>query len=218
MGNILFASLLTSMAMGTAVAGTPRPEHLRVIVYDQADLRPRELDTALQSLAKILRHGSVEVELVIGEADADESSFLRYTNIVSKEQEHRAGCSARRDIALRILANAPSNAPASVLAMALPFAKQGLNVQVYANRVAWAAESHNLTRADLLGPAMAHEIGHVLLRSSSHDAAGLMAGIWTSHEYTSIAAGCLFFSANEAGKLRETITGGGCPPVMLASR
>ena len=45
--------------------------------------------------------------------------------------------------------------------------------------------------------AMAHEIGHVLLRNLSHSRWGIMSSAWTKYEYERMAHGALVFSDDE---------------------
>ena len=66
------------------------------------------------------------------------------------------------------------------------------------------------TEAALLGHAIAHELGHLLLGTSSHTPAGLMAGRWHATDLDHAASGWLQFSPAEAARMRaETIRRGG---------
>jgi hypothetical protein len=58
---------------------------------------------------------------------------------------------------------------------------------------------------DLLGLAMAHELGHVLLRSMSHSAAGIMQARWTEKCLREDERGFLRFSAGEAALMRKEV-------------
>ena len=60
--------------------------------------------------------------------------------------------------------------------------KTGTLATLYADRVHELAETVHVEKGELLGRAMAHEIGHLLLGTSDHAAAGLMRGTWTSME------------------------------------
>ena len=63
----------------------------------------------------------------------------------------------------------------------------------------------------LLAHAIAHEIGHVLLRTASHRLAGIMAGGWSAVEFRMIRQSGLFFDNADARLMRATIEGEGCP-------
>ncbi len=203
-------ALLFATAMAGGSVGTTRAGQLRVTVYDKSDLPAQTTHLASQNLRAIFRHGNIGIDWVTGTPDADEATLVTYTNIVSKEQEHRLACRARRNVAVAIRAASPSLFPQAVLGFALPFASEGINVVVYRDRITAAALAQNVPESDLLAHAIAHEIGHVLLRSSEHAAGGLMAGIWKAREYSWIATGSMFFTPEEIARIRESINGEGC--------
>ena len=55
---------------------------------------------------------------------------------------------------------------------------------VYVNRVDWLASTGKAVRADVLGRAIAHELGHQILGSNDHSPRGLMRETWTAEELT----------------------------------
>ena len=52
------------------------------------------------------------------------------------------------------------------------------------DRVDWLASTGKAVRAEVLGRAIAHEIGHQLLGSNDHTPRGLMRETWTAEELT----------------------------------
>jgi hypothetical protein len=79
-------------------------------------------------------------------------------------------------------------APAEALPGPLGFSlidverRAGTLATVYVDRVRKLATLSGADPGRLLGRAMAHEIGHLLLGTTSHAARGLMRGVWTSVE------------------------------------
>jgi hypothetical protein len=65
---------------------------------------------------------------------------------------------------------------------------------------AWVA-----TESHILGYAIAHEVGHLLLNMARHPSSGIMRGSWKLNELRAIAAGTLRFTTEEAGKLRAEV-------------
>jgi hypothetical protein len=59
--------------------------------------------------------------------------------------------------------------------------------------------------ADLLGLAMAHELGHLLLRSASHSVAGIMRARWTERGLRDDDRGYLRFTPGEAESMRREV-------------
>jgi hypothetical protein len=58
----------------------------------------------------------------------------------------------------------------------------GTLATVFADRVRTRAGEARVSRGELLGRAMAHEIGHLILGTTQHDRRGLMRGRWTVTE------------------------------------
>jgi hypothetical protein len=73
-----------------------------------------------------------------------------------------------------ILPHAPRGFSPQALGYALPCAKSGMQVTIYADRVETVSWTTLAGFYRVLGHALAHEVGHVLLRSCAHDDSGLM--------------------------------------------
>jgi hypothetical protein len=63
-----------------------------------------------------------------------------------------------------------------------------------------------LSFADLLGLAMAHELGHLLLRSAAHSVTGMMRARWTEKGLRDDKRGYFRFTANEAESMRQEVS------------
>jgi hypothetical protein len=59
--------------------------------------------------------------------------------------------------------------------------------------------------ADLLGLAMAHELGHLLLRSAAHSVTGVMRARWTEKQLRDDVRGYLRFASGEAESMRSEV-------------
>jgi hypothetical protein len=59
----------------------------------------------------------------------------------------------------------------------------------------------------LLGAAIAHELGHLLLGKDSHAAAGLMRLVWTAGELAAASKGRLTFTEEQGRRLRASLDG-----------
>jgi hypothetical protein len=80
--------------------------------------------------------------------------------------------------------------------------RSGVLATVYADRVAWMAADVGIDRPLLMGRAIAHEVGHLLLGSSYHSPHGLMRARWTSDELRRDRPSDWFFSTRDASRLR----------------
>lgn len=193
------------------MVGTAGGETLRITVYDWAKLAKNDTRTAERELRRIFRESGIEIEWTPGIATAEEASLRSYSEAPPKGHEQEALCHARRDIAFQVLPVTPPGLKYKALGMAHPFAHDGTNVTVYDDRVREAAERHGLGHAIVLAHVIAHEIGHVLLRSGDHSLTGLMAYTWTEREYFWLAARFMYFSAAQSKAMRTTLEGTGCP-------
>jgi len=66
-------------------------------------------------------------------------------------------------------------------------------------------ESSGADIASLLGHVVAHEVGHLLLGTNSHAAAGIMQARWTAEELASNEMGKVAFTEKESRQMRETL-------------
>ena len=81
----------------------------------------------------------------------------------------------------------------------------GSMATVYADRVGLMAESAGIDAAELLGRAMAHEIGHLLLGTNQHATRGLMRASWSSTDLRRNPATEWLFRGKEGDAMRKGI-------------
>ena len=74
---------------------------------------------------------------------------------------------------------------------------------VYVDRAESVAKGANIDTRRVLGLAMAHEIGHVLLNSNSHAGSGLMRADWSRHELRRKDPSAWAFADTDAARVRS---------------
>lgn len=62
------------------------------------------------------------------------------------------------------------------------------------------------THSQILGHAIAHEMGHLLLGPGPHARLGIMRGVWTAEDLHSVAMGAFRFSPPQSKLTREAAT------------
>jgi len=67
------------------------------------------------------------------------------------------------------------------------------------------AKGDKAKQASVLGAAMAHELGHLLLGAGSHSATGVMHVPWQKKELESVAQGRLLFTSREGDNMRRQL-------------
>ena len=167
-------------------------------------------------LLRILRQAGIDGEFAAGDLAAPEASLITAPSTPRQGREREAACRARRDIALEIVATTAYVRKGTLMGMAVPLAKEGLNARVFDDHVRDTASRQNCEYTTVLAHAMAHEIGHVLLRNGAHTQRGLMPTVWTDFEYWWMARGLMLFTGDQAKAMRASLSGAGCSPPTLA--
>ena len=85
----------------------------------------------------------------------------------------------------------------------------GTLATVFADRVDWLAARAKRDRTEVLGRAIAHEVGHLMLGSNDHSPAGLMRAVWTIDELARNRQRDWQFSADQRTHLRNARVLGG---------
>ena len=74
-----------------------------------------------------------------------------------------------------------------------------------ANQIIAGFRYFQVTKALVLGHAIAHEIGHILLNLDIHTPTGIMRGNWTMNDLLDAASGRLVFSAQQAEVIQTEV-------------
>jgi hypothetical protein len=136
------------------------------------------------------------------------------------------GCTAPSEpsaIILRIVPTSPATKVrfgADALGVAAQPEKETLaSASVFHNRVEQLARNWLVSLEVVLGHAMAHEIGHLLLGTGSHSPSGLMKEHWSRKDLTRAAEGNLLFSSKQAESIRAQVLNGraaaASPPIVI---
>lgn len=79
------------------------------------------------------------------------------------------------------------------------------SASVFHDRVEQLAKGWLVSPVVVLGHAMAHEMGHLLLGVGSHSPSGLMREHWSGRDLTRAAEGNLLFSSRQAETIRAQV-------------
>lgn len=90
-------------------------------------------------------------------------------------------------------------------------AGRGQLATIYLDRVEWLALQGGVARGVLLGRAIAHEVGHLMLGSQDHSEDGLMRALWTASELARNTPADWLFSPVSQGRIAGGWLGGGSP-------
>lgn len=112
------------------------------------------------------------------------------------------------ELVLRIVREAADSSPhADTLGFAFVdlHAGGGSLATVYADRVTLMARRAGVNEAELMGRAIAHEIGHLLLGTNQHARHGLMRGSWSASDLRRDLALGWLFDGREGEMMRRGI-------------
>lgn len=189
-----------SMGFGQDWSEQPEPgPQLRVRLYNLAGVSAKTMNRAEEEARKILAGSGVETVWEQGDADSSEANF---TDQNAGTVWHRSR-DRRAYLAVRIVGKVPNWVRPGSLGVALPFGNDGIHVTVFNERIEQFSQTALASVPKLLGNAMAHEIGHVLLESGEHSSTGIMKARWGKADIQTVAARFLAFTDDQAGVLRE---------------
>jgi len=82
----------------------------------------------------------------------------------------------------------------------------GCSAYVFYRDVQELARAGDASQYQLLGHAMAHELGHLLLGRNAHSRTGIMRAEWNPREISTIAKTYLLFTDEQAQRIRDEIS------------
>ena len=82
----------------------------------------------------------------------------------------------------------------------------GCSAYVFHRDVQELARYGDATESQLMGHALAHEIGHLLLGPNSHTAIGVMRSHWRRQDLQTIATAYLFFTDQQSRRIRDEVS------------
>jgi hypothetical protein len=83
--------------------------------------------------------------------------------------------------------------------------KRGDRAYVFYHRVEEMAATGEASAGQILGHAMAHEIGHLLLNSTAHSGVGIMQAEWHKGQMRLLRSGWLLFTGMQSRQMRAEI-------------
>ena len=168
---------------------------LTISVYNGAEVPVEVLSRAEEQAQRIFQHAGIEVKWLNCNMPAvSEGASQACREAVFPEHLH-----------LRIV-RASQGLKAE--AMGISFQAEdgrGCYADLFYEPMKLLHKSDGTEIPSLLGHVAAHEIGHLLLGTNSHSAAGIMHAHWTAEELASAKSGGLVFSENESRRMKAKL-------------
>ena len=198
MKSVVRVVLLLIVASGRLGAAGPSDATVTVRTYDYAGVSAETLASAREEAKHIFKKAGISLEwidcaVVRGESPSCTEPLLN-----------------RRDLMLRLVDRTPSEGvPIVALGESMLDREQrsGVLMTVDVFPVRAVASRSSTAVPTLLGRAIAHEIGHLLLGSAQHPRSGLMRALWSQDELRGFKPVYWGFSAREGAQMRQTVRG-----------
>ena len=191
---LLFTVVWTS-SYGQAAANLEMAIH----VYDYAGIHPGKLAEAEAFAARILEESGLGT---------------KWSNCrLSPAANAPTRCAAAAGVIhlyIRLLPEKMARkftVPSSMLGMSLPTSEGTFPVDAYvfAERVGVLAQQDQIPLPPLLGAAITHEVGHLLLANEAHTVSGIMRAQWGRRENNDALMGALRFSRGQSEQMRVNL-------------
>ena len=155
------------------------------------------------------------------------------TGMVQRAQRDAGDIFRAVGVELRWLSDIDDHKPASINLVILPeqmarnlapnshpfgLAIPGGRAYIFMDRLSDFAVSEKVNVRQLLGPVMAHEIGHLLLGPNSHHRVGVMHGRWRAAEVKYALMGSLGFTLQQGQTMRDYVRTLGMRPLIDVAR
>ena len=198
--------LTLSMTLGVGLAlfraspihAAPRQAdvvQLLVSVFNSAAISPHALHQAEDKASRVLRDASVEVIWLNCPQDFQREAFLGRCSEASFPAH----------LHLRIVRSS-RGLKASVVGISFLAADgKGCYADLFYEPVHQLQEESHITPSVVLGHAMAHELGHLLLGTNSHSPIGLMRAHWDREDLTNASKGNLRLSREQSLTIRTRL-------------
>lgn len=195
----MLVSALFAGVCASAYAQLPvSTRHLAVRVYNLSGLPTASLDRATHEASAIFAKLNIALNWEVGDPDAAEA----HTTDQSAPGRSPAD-QPRGYIAVRIGRGLSLHGFPGALGVSLPFAKYGVSATVFQDKVEDLSRTAGLDFSLILGTAIAHELGHVLLLSGEHSPSGLMRARLGKPELDLAAMGVLGFLPSQQAAIRN---------------
>ncbi|HEX4748171.1 MAG TPA: hypothetical protein VH302_01395 [Bryobacteraceae bacterium] len=187
--------------------------HFRV--FNLARVPERDLVRAKAEVGRIFADGGIDVHWA--EGDLHDLSSLAVDFSATNSQAGCTGEANRSELRVQLLAHLPHGMPAGTLGFSLPCAKFGTDSTIFIDQCEAVSYQIGPTFARVLGDAIAHELGHVLLRSGQHSRSGLMRARWDEAAWLNAAVGQVRMNQDEARRMRIELLRMEEPSLIAAS-
>jgi hypothetical protein len=201
-------AITVAFAMAALMATTGSAETRRVVVrVYETGMGDVELRTAaIQTAASIVESAGVFVEWY----DCTDNGrrpvcqdARRSGNVIARIMPTLTPSAPLRKLSLEVLGAQGEAEPPLGFAVVDPDTHAGKMATVFHDQVEAVARRTGVARSELLGRALAHEVGHLLLGVRGHSRSGIMRAVWTDDELTRDRRDDWVFTSVDSQRLQQ---------------
>jgi hypothetical protein len=196
MNNPATLTVILALTSGAAATLADNRPVLTLRVVNEGGVDPKPLALAKKEATRVLAHSGID---------------LIWLNCESGRSVWRSAdpCNRTRGPAeywIRIVTRRPRTTAGDMLGFTeLDESTNAGSAGIYYPAAEDAARRWRVRVGDILGAAIAHEVGHLLLGANAHTATGIMQPNWDRPQFTLIGISELDFTARQGRQLRDRI-------------
>jgi hypothetical protein len=188
-------SLLTLIS-AAAIASSSEVE---VRLYNLAHQPDFTVTNAKAVVERVFGGASLRITWTAGDPDDPDAHTVDYGGKMTCADE-----ALQAPVRVRLISSTPVSVPPFVLGVAYPCSKSGIQVTIFSDHVEALSRELRAPIVTILGYAIVHELGHVLLRSNSHSFTGIMKERWSRSDWNSATSHGLQFSEAQVAQLQRS--------------
>jgi hypothetical protein len=192
--RIAAAAAMSLMMIRESYAQEPAQPAVLVAIHDSAEVPPQELATARALAASVFARAGVGVDWGVAGAPgtcASDTDVRFCVQVLLRPRNPQSAPGPRR-----------------VMGMALAADERRAVLSLYFDAVTDVARRYRSPRGEILGLALAHEMGHVLLPPPSHSATGIMQPSWEGDDIRHVLAGDTTFTEAQVLAIKARLAAG----------
>ena len=197
-----------AMAFLTASTGSAETRRVVIRVYETGIGDVALRTAAIRTAASIVELAGVDVEWY----DCTDNGrrpvcqdARRSGNFIARIMPTFTSSAPLRKLPVAALGAQGDAEPALGFAVVDPVTRAGKMATVFHDHVETVARRTGVARSELLGRALAHEVGHLLLGVRGHSRGGIMRAVWTDDELTRDRPDDWLFASADRQKLQQVL-------------
>ena len=185
------------------------PSQISVRVYNYAEVPRKVLSSSVEEARNIFQKAGIESLWIMCRAGGTPQKHVPLC-----ERDLSTGGITLKILSASMAARLGAHWEHLGFALSSKTPGAGLDAWVFYHRVEELARFRIADRSLILGAAMAHEIGHLLLGPKAHSPSGIMRGKWHRQELELAAQGYLLFTVKESKEMRDAASIGPQQPSL----